>query len=42
VPDLSCGVCRWYNQLCPHLKKESFDEDEDSIIIKVRVVSSFG
>lgn len=29
----SCRL-RWYNQLCPHLKKESFDEDEDSIIIK--------
>ena len=27
--------CRWYNQLCPHLKKESFDEDEDCVIIKV-------
>ena len=27
--------CRWYNQLCPHLKKESFDEDEDCVIINV-------
>ena len=31
---LQC-FCRWYNQLCPHLKKDSFDDDEDSIIIKV-------
>ena len=29
------SFCRWYNQLCPHLKKESFDEDEDCVIIKV-------
>lgn len=35
----SLYVCRWYNQLCPHLKKESFDEDEDSIIIKVKIVT---
>ena len=31
----SCTACfRWYNQLCPHLKKESFSQDEDSTIIK--------
>ncbi|KAL0053201.1 hypothetical protein WJX82_002345 [Trebouxia sp. C0006] len=36
IPGRSGKSCRlrWYNQLCPHLKKESFDEDEDSIIIK--------
>ncbi|KAA6421627.1 MAG: MYB transcription factor 1 [Trebouxia sp. A1-2] len=36
IPGRSGKSCRlrWYNQLCPHLKKESFDEDEDTIIIK--------
>ena len=29
--------CRWYNQLCPHLKKESFSEVEDKTIIKVKL-----
>lgn len=36
IPGRSGKSCRlrWYNQLCPHLKKDSFDDDEDSIIIK--------
>ena len=31
--------CRWYNQLCPHLKKEAFSEVEDKTIIKVNLQS---
>lgn len=36
IPGRSGKSCRlrWYNQLCPHLKKESFDAEEDCIIIK--------
>lgn len=36
IPGRSGKSCRlrWYNQLCPHLKKESFSEVEDKTIIK--------
>lgn len=32
----SAALCRWFNQLCPDLKRGPFDPEEDRILTEVR------